>query len=39
MALSAEELTSEVLVDTLNMICKYKADAETVKTNIAGIVG
>ena len=39
MALSAEELTSEVLVDTLNMICKYKADAETVKANIEGIVG
>lgn len=39
MALSAEELTNEVLVDTLNMICKYKADAETVKANITGIVG
>lgn len=38
MALSAEELTSEVLVDTLNMICKYKADAEAVKANIEGIV-
>ncbi len=39
MTLSADELTSEVLVDTLNMICKYKADAETVKANIEGIVG
>jgi len=39
MALSVEELTSEVLVDTLNMICKYKADSETVKANIAGRMG
>lgn len=39
MALSVEELTSEVLVDTLNMICKYKADSETVKANIAGLMG
>lgn len=38
MALSVEELTSEVLVDTLNMICKYKADSEMVKANITGLI-
>jgi len=37
-ALQVEELSSEVLVETLNMICKYKADADMVKVNIAGIV-
>ncbi|HHO76367.1 MAG TPA: MoxR family ATPase [Deltaproteobacteria bacterium] len=38
-ALQVEDLTSEVLVNTLNMICKYKADTEMVKVNIASIVG
>lgn len=37
-ALQVEDLTSEVLVNTLNMICKYKADTEMVKANIASIV-
>lgn len=37
-ALQVEELTSEVLVDTLNMICKYKADSEMVKVNVQAIV-
>jgi MoxR-like ATPase len=37
-ALQVEELTTEVLVDTLNMICKYKADAEMVKVNVQDIV-
>ena len=37
-ALQVEELSSEVLVETLNMICKYKADSDMVKVNIAGIV-
>lgn len=37
-ALQVEELSSEVLVETLNMICKYKADSDMVKVNIANIV-
>jgi MoxR-like ATPase len=37
-ALQVEELTTEVLVDTLNMICKYKADSEMVKVNVQAIV-
>lgn len=37
-ALQVEDLSSEVLVETLNMICKYKADSDMVKVNIANIV-
>ncbi|HOO47083.1 MAG TPA: MoxR family ATPase [Deltaproteobacteria bacterium] len=37
-ALQVEDLTSEVLVSTLNMLCKYKADTEMVKVNVASIV-
>ena len=37
-ALQVEDLSSEVLVETLNMICKYKADSDMVKVNIASIV-
>lgn len=37
-ALSVDELNSEVLVETLNMICKYKADSEAVKANAANIL-
>jgi MoxR-like ATPase len=36
-ALSAEELTPEVLFDTLNMICKYKSDSEMVRDNLEGL--
>lgn len=37
-ALSVEELNPEVLVDTLNMICKYKADSEMVKANVKKVL-
>lgn len=37
-ALSVEELSAEMLVDTLNMVCKYKADSEMVKANLAKIL-
>ncbi len=37
-ALSVDELNSEVLLDTLNVICKYKADSEMVKANAAKIL-
>lgn len=39
MALSVEELSPEVLVETLNMICKYKADSDTVRKQAANIIG
>jgi MoxR-like ATPase len=38
LALNAEELTSEMLLDTLNMLCKYRSDTETVKTRAQDIV-
>jgi MoxR-like ATPase len=38
-ALSVDELDSAVLVDTLNKICKYKADAEMVRQNVAKVMG
>lgn len=38
-ALNASAITPEVLSDTLNVICKYRADTELVKKNMAKIVG
>lgn len=38
MALSVDELSPEVLLDTLNVICKYKADSEMVRANAAKIL-
>jgi len=38
-ALCVDELNKEVLVDTLNMICKYRSDAEMVRQNAEKIVG
>ena len=39
LALNASAITPEVLSDTLNVICKYRADTELVKKNMAKIVG
>ena len=38
-ALSVDEITGEVLSDTLNVICKYKADSEKVRANIGSLIG
>jgi len=37
-ALGINEITGEVLKDTLNVICKYKADEELVKKNLDNLV-
>jgi MoxR-like ATPase len=37
-ALSVEELSSEMLVDTLNMLLKYRSDAELVKARARELV-
>jgi MoxR-like ATPase len=37
-ALSVDELGADVLVSTLNMVCKYKADSEMVKANVKKIL-
>ena len=37
-ALQVGDLTTEVVVDTLNVICKYRADTDLVKQSIAKIV-
>ncbi|HNY65420.1 MAG TPA: MoxR family ATPase [Deltaproteobacteria bacterium] len=37
-ALSVESLDAHVLADTLNMICKYRADAQLVKANVASVL-
>jgi MoxR-like ATPase len=37
-ALNAEELTSELLIDTLNMLCKYRSDSEAVRTRARELV-
>lgn len=37
-ALSVDELNAEVLVETLSMVCKYKADSEMVKANAKKIL-
>lgn len=39
LALNISEITPEVVADTLNMICKYKADTELVKKNMTKVVG
>ncbi len=38
LALQVEDLTPDVLVTTLNMICKYKTDSDMVKVNAANLV-
>ena len=37
-ALQVEDLSSEVVIDTLNVICKYRADVEQVKGRIDKIL-
>jgi hypothetical protein len=37
-ALSVESLDPRVLSDTLNMICKYRSDAQMVKANAASVL-
>lgn len=39
LALNISAITPEVVSDTLNMICKYKADTELVKKNMTKVVG
>jgi len=38
LALGADEITPEILKDTLNVICKYKTDEELVRKNIESLV-
>ncbi|HOS97628.1 MAG TPA: MoxR family ATPase, partial [Deltaproteobacteria bacterium] len=38
-ALDVEDITPDVLVDTLNMLCKYRADAEVVRTRSQELLG
>jgi MoxR-like ATPase len=38
-ALQVEELSPEVVLDTLNVICKYRADAQQVGEKIAKVLG
>ncbi len=38
-ALDVEDITPDVLVDTLNMLCKYRADAEAVRTRSQELLG
>ncbi|MDY0360962.1 MAG: MoxR family ATPase [Desulforegulaceae bacterium] len=38
LALGANEITPEILKDTLNVICKYKTDEELVRKNIESLV-
>lgn len=38
LALNVNELTSEMLLDTLNMLCKYRSDSEMVKTRAQELV-
>jgi len=38
MALNVEDLTPEVLLDTLNMLCKYRSDAEAVRQKAIELV-
>jgi MoxR-like ATPase len=38
LALGADEITPEILKDTLNVICKYKKDEELVRKNIEYLV-
>jgi hypothetical protein len=38
MALQVEDLSSDVVADTLNVICKYRADVEQVKRRLDKIV-
>ncbi|MGM0418182.1 MAG: AAA family ATPase [Thermodesulfobacteriota bacterium] len=37
-ALEADEISPEILRDTLNVLCKYKTDEETVKKHIESLV-
>jgi hypothetical protein len=37
-ALSVESLDARVLADTLNMICKYRSDAQMVKAKAAEVL-
>ncbi|RPJ79410.1 MAG: MoxR family ATPase, partial [Deltaproteobacteria bacterium] len=37
-ALQIQDLTPEVVIDTLNVICKYRADTELVKQSVSKIV-
>jgi len=37
-ALNVEEITPEVLVDTLGMLCKYRSDADTVRSRSIELV-
>jgi len=36
-ALQVNQLTPEIITDTLNMICKYRSDADLVKDNMETI--
>jgi len=38
LALNVDELTSEMLLDTLNMLCKYRSDSEMVKARAQELV-
>jgi MoxR-like ATPase len=38
LALNVDELTSELLLDTLNMLCKYRSDSEMVKARAQELV-
>jgi len=37
-ALQINELSPQVVIDTLNVICKYRADTELVKKSISKII-
>ncbi|HPR54114.1 MAG TPA: MoxR family ATPase [Deltaproteobacteria bacterium] len=39
MALNVEDITAEVLVDTLNMLCKYRSDAQAVRGRAQELLG
>jgi len=39
MALQIEHLTPEAVLDTMNMICKYRADADAVRTKVHTMFG
>ena len=38
-ALNVEDITPDVLIDTLNMLCKYRSDAEAVRSRAGEILG
>jgi MoxR-like ATPase len=38
LALNVEEITPDVLLETLNMLCKYRSDAEAVKVKVQELV-